>query len=595
MIPQLESLPKLLEYAGENFQNQKAFSYKTSTGWKSLTTKQFYQGARSIALSLAEVGVGKGTKVGIIAHPSPYWMMVDFAITSLGAVAVPLFANISPENLELELSETEMKYLFIDNEDAYAAILPYQDKLTWIYTFPGFVLRSEKSKELSQLENRGTEIESQNPRLWYNLMSEVKNNDPATIIYTSGSTGVPKGVIISHGNLISQIHGASICFPLNSQEDSCLSALPLAHVFERMVTQYYFCSGVSLYFVDDVKNVGVCLQEIRPTVMTIVPRLLEKVYAKVEDQILKGKGIKLALGKFALQRAKTKDHEAPPTLVDTLLKVLVFNKIKEKMGGHLRLVISGSAALSTELNRFFINAGVPLYEGYGCTETSPVISANFPGNRKIGTVGKPFPHVQVKFSETGEVLAKGPGVMLGYFNRLEATESAIDSEGWYHTGDKGEFVEGGYLQLKGRIKELFKTAGGKYVAPVPIEAALIACHPLIDMAMVIAEGRRYTACILVPNFEKIAEIKKALNLESMSHVEFLESSQLHEHLQEKINLVNGKLNQWEQIRNFTFLNNPLTVEGEELTPTMKIRRHIVEKKYKDKIESLFKESHGHFF
>jgi long-chain acyl-CoA synthetase len=385
---------------------------------------------------------------------------------------------------------------------------------------------------------------------------------------------------------VSQVEGAALRFPLHPDEDSALSCLPLAHVFERMVTFYYLSTGISIHFAEEIKKVGDNLREVHPTIITLVPRLLEKVHAKLQANVEIAAGLKKTLGKAALDRARVKAHDAPATFKDRVLDALVYKKMRVALGGRLRLVISGSAPLDPSLYSFFLNLGVPVYEGYGLTETSPVLAANFPGHRKVGTVGPIFPGVEVRVGDDGEILARGPGVMKGYYRKPEETSQVIDNAGWLHTGDLGHVDNEGYLKITGRKKELFKTANGKYVAPVPIEQALIQ-NKLVDMAMVIAEGRPFTTAVLFPDVENLKALKVELGCESLEDAAFLKSSQALGYLQTSLDAVNSKLNHWEKVQKFHLAVAPLAIDAGELTPTMKIRRHVVEDKFRKEIDLLY--------
>jgi long-chain acyl-CoA synthetase len=384
--------------------------------------------------------------------------------------------------------------------------------------------------------------------------------------------------------------GAGERFPVDPVNDVALSCLPLAHVFERMVTLYYLSQGISLYFAEEIKSVGDNLRELHPTIITLVPRLLEKVFLKMQNNIEEASGIKKTLGQTAFRRAVSLDHNRPKNLLDKIFDRLVYGKMRTALGGRLRLVISGSAALSERLQNFFLNIGIPLYEGYGCTETSPVIAANFPGCRKKGTVGKAFPGVEIKIAGDGEILARGPNVMRAYFKKPKETAQCLTKDGWYHTGDLGRLDDRGVLTITGRKKELFKTAGGKYVAPGPIEALLVSSEQYIDMAMIIAEGRKFVSALIFPDFENLGRLKSKIGCGSLSDSEFLSSETAGDYFQRAVTKVNTGLNQWEKIQKFILADTPASVESGELTPTMKLRRHIIEDKFHKAISAIYQEA-----
>ncbi len=581
------TLPQFVEYICKNFNREACLGYKHNGDWIKISTEEFGVQVKSLAAGLRELGFEKSDRMGIMAHPSPFWIIMDQAVQYLGGVSVPLFPNVSEANLEYELDESETKWVFLSDISQWEYLKNFEGKFKKVL-FQSGKLDLEKMTTLAEVQKLGEDPDK--IKAVEKSGMEVKSEDLATIIYTSGSTGVPKGVEINHSNLVSQMEAAGIRFPIDPEEDRCLSALPLAHVFERMVTMYYMSMGVDLYFAEEVKKVGDNLRELSPTVITLVPRLLEKVFAKMQGNVEEATGIKKVLGAAALQRAISRENSSPAGFMDKLYDKLVYSKMRAALGGNLRIAISGSAPLAPSLYNFFLNIGIPLYEGYGCTETSPVLAANFPGNRKVGTVGKPFPGVQIKIAEDGEILAKGPNVMTGYYKKQKETSEVIDEEGWYHTGDLGKLDAENYLTITGRKKELFKTVNGKYVSPVPIESALINQSKIVDMAMVVAEGRKYVTCLLFPELETIDTLKKSFGLEKLSNEDFVKADAVRKSLQETIDSVNSKLNHWEKIQKFTLSHLPVSAESGELTPSMKLRRHVVEKKFSGWIESMYAES-----
>ncbi|HLP41865.1 MAG TPA: long-chain fatty acid--CoA ligase, partial [Fibrobacteria bacterium] len=528
-----------------------------------------------------------GDKVGIVADPSPFWVMMDLAILGAGAISVPMFANISPENLTYEIKDSAMRFLFVGSAEQNQAMKPFFESLEKVVVLVGDI-DDPKCVSYDKVLEMGAARQATHPGEYPRLSEGINEQDTATIIYTSGSTGTPKGVELTHKNLVSQVLAASKRFPLDASKDKIVSSLPLAHVFERMVCYYYLYTGTSVYFAEEVKKVGEALRELNPTVITMVPRLLEKAHARFQANVEMTTGVKKKVAQGAWTRAVEKDPSAPRTLKDRFFDALVYKKMRQGMGGKLRLVISGSAALDPKLSAFFLNIGIDVYEGYGLTESSPVISCNYPGHRKLGTVGLAFPGVEVKVADDGEILTRGPNVMKGYYNKPAETSESIDRMGWLHTGDLGHIDAEGFIKITGRKKELFKTANGKYVAPVPIEQAIASGNKLVDMAMVVAEGKSFTTCLIFPDFENLEAIKKELDCEGMENDAFLSSSQALAYVKNTLDEVNSKLNHWEQVQKFAIARTPITVEAGQLTPTMKIRRHIVTEKYRQEIESMYR-------
>ncbi len=586
MSETFRTLPGLLKYVETHSQNDCALGYKKGDKWEKISTAEVGETVRRLCMGLVELGLKPCDKVGLVADPSPFWLMMDLAILGAGAVSVPMFANISHENLQFEIKDSGMKFLFVGSESQYLAMKPYFGSMQKIIVMPSG-LGDEQCVSYENLLALGAKRQANGGNDYLRLSEGINEQDTATLIYTSGSTGVPKGVELTHRNLVFQVLAANKRFPLNPAVDKVLSCLPLAHVFERMVSYYYFFTGSPVYFAEDIKKVGDNLRELHPTVITMVPRLLEKVHAKMQANVEHAQGIKKFLGTRAWNRAHAKPLGSKDTWADKLFEALVYKKMREGLGGSLRLVISGSAPLDANLAAFFLNVGIPVYEGYGLTEASPVIAANFPDHRKLGTVGMAFPGVEVKIADDGEILTRGPHVMKGYYNKPAETAEVIDKQGWLHTGDLGHFDVENYIKITGRKKELFKTANGKYVAPVPIEHAITHCK-LVDMAMVVAEGKPFTTALLFPDFENLDSLKAEIGCAEMGTDAFLQSPQARDYIQKSLDEVNSKLNHWEQVQKFIIIKTPITVDSGQLTPTMKIRRHIVMEKYRNEIEQMYR-------
>jgi long-chain acyl-CoA synthetase len=580
------TLPQLFMHATGAYNLEKALMYPEGESWRVYSTAAFRNQVKWLALGMHDMGVQPGDSVGILAPSSPEWIIIDLATVSLGAVSVPLFKKISIESLSHEISDSAMKYIFIGNLEELPNIKATHKHLKEQITFgKGF-----PSDHFDAIIKRGQELDKSQPELFEQLQSRVGEDSLATIIYTSGSTGLPKGVELTHGNIVSQVHAASQrfeCFP----SDIILSALPLAHIFERMVMYFYISSGLPVYFADDPKMLGTYAKTVRPTMMTVVPRIMEKVYLKMQDGVIEKTGIAGAIARAGFRRAENrKPGTARKGLMGPVFDKLLYSKFREALGGRLRLSISGSAKLAPEIASFFVNCGIDVYEGYGLTEASPVIAVNFPGHRKIGSVGPVFPGVEVRVSEDGEVLAKGPNIMLGYHNRPDATAEVIDEDGWLHTGDLGTY-EDGYLTITGRKKELFKKSTGEYVPPVPLENELVKM-PGIETAVVVVDNRTFVTALLFPEFEKLPDIKKSAGMEDVSDKEFLDSHYFRSRIEEHIQEMNKHHHHCEHIADFRVLHNQATVEEGELTPTMKVRRFYIEKKYHDVIEDMYKISRG---
>jgi long-chain acyl-CoA synthetase len=580
------TLPGLFTYTTGTYHLEKALMYPEGESWRTYSTESFRNQVVWLALGMHDMGVKTGDSVGILAPSSPEWIIIDLATVSLGAVSVPLFKKISIESLSHEISDSAMKYIFIGNLEELPNIKATHKHLKEQITFgKGF-----PNDHFNALLRRGQELEKSHPDLYGELASKVGEDDLATIIYTSGSTGLPKGVELTHRNIVSQVHAAAERFE-NFPEDIILSALPLAHIFERMVMYYYISSGLPVYFADDPKLLGTYAKSVRPTMMTVVPRIMEKVYLKMQEGVMEKTGIAGAIARAGFRRAERRSPgTARKGLMGPVFDKLLYAKFRAALGGRLRMSISGSAKLSPEIASFFVNCGIEVYEGYGLTEASPVIAVNYPGNRRIGTVGPAFPGVSIKLSEDGEVLARGPNIMTGYHNRPDATAEVIDGDGWLHTGDLGSY-EDGYLTITGRKKELFKKSTGEYVPPVPLENELVKM-PGIETAVVVADNRTFVTALIFPEYEKLGQLKKQANMEEVADDEFLDSHYFRSRIEDHITEMNKHHHHCEHIADFRVIHRQASVEDGELTPTMKVRRFFIEKKYHDVIEDMYKVQRG---
>lgn len=580
----LATVPDLLQHALANYPSSGAFHYREGGYWRSLSTEAFCEQVRRMAMGLVRLGLQPGDAVGLLAPPSPSWLMADFAILSAGGVSVPLFTNLAPEHFVFEAKNAGMRFLLVVGAEAWATAAQHLHLFERVIVrgVPGAKGRSVLDHHaLGEAGDRQTESD---PGQYARLRRALAENAPATIIHTSGSTGMPKGVVLSHGNLVSQVRAANAVFPLDAAQDRAYSCLPLAHVFERMVVLHYIAQGVPLYFCDDIKKVGEQLREVRPTCVTMVPRLLEKVHGRIEKQVADSTGLRRRIGRWALDLAGSPSahHGWSVGVADAL----VYRKLRAALGGNLRYLVVGGAALSPPLERFLLNVGIPVYTGYGLTEASPVIAVNAPGQTRPGTVGRVFPGVELRLGPQGEILARGPGIMLRYHKDPQATAATIDGDGWLHTGDVGELDGDGYLTITGRIKEMFKTSNGKYVCPVPIEQEL-ATHELVDMAMVIAEGRRFVSALLFLDPEALRRRKAQLGLADLGDDAYLQRPEVAQELERHVASVNAHLNHWEQVRRWRAVTTVPSVEREELTPTMKLRRHIVQARWAELIEGMY--------
>lgn len=573
----LHTLCDLVSYQASNFKNPRVLNFKENGAIKSFSNQEFFENIFHFACGLREMGLQKGQTIGNYSYQNPIWLIVDLGAILAGAVTVPIFDNISNENLLYQISDSKIEFIFTDNKNFLA-----ENSIEQKVIFYGS--KNEKITSLEEVIALGKKAAAQKKYSFESLSAEVKEDDLATIIYTSGSTGKPKGVELTHKNLISQIKDTHEFFPLN-QSDVVLSFLPLAHIFERMVMMFYLTQGVCIHFADDIKNVGNALREISPNLMTTVPRMLEKVFGKINDGIESGSLFKKFIGKKALKRALSKDPTSAKNFLDKIFDHLVYKKFRAALGGNMRMIICGGSALSNDLQCFYENSGVNIFCGYGLTECSPVISANCPTAHKIGTVGKIYQSLEIKIAADNELLVSGSNIMRGYHNQVEKTAEVFDGK-WLKTGDLASLDSEGFLTITGRKKELFKNANGKYVSPVAIEQKLLQFLGFLLGSIVVAEGRRFTSAILFPEFENLEKMKSKLRFFG-SDEEFLKSEKLQKFCAEKIAEVNKSLNHWEQIQKFYMAAEVISIQSGDITPSMKLKRNVLEEKYKKVIEGFY--------
>jgi len=556
---------------------------KYNGNWIKTSTEDYIEKANTISRALLRMGVQQNDKIAVISSNNrTEWNIVDIGILQIGAQNIPIYPTISAEEYEYILNHSQAIYCFVSDIEVMRKINLIRDKtplLKEIYTF----------NEIPNCKNWNELIELGKDKSNQNSVEERKNNvkseDLATIIYTSGTTGKPKGVMLSHKNIVSNVLDSAPRIPFEAGNSRALSFLPICHIFERMILYLYQYYGVSVYFGESIDKISDNIKEVKPNVITAVPRLLEKVYDKIYAKGTELSGIKKVLFFWAINLGlKYEPYGANGIWYEFQLKIarkLIFSKWKEGLGGNLDLMVSGSAALQPRLARVFAAAQIPVMEGYGLTETSPVISVNDMRNKgfKIGTVGKPIDNVEVKIADDGEILCKGPNVMMGYYKDEKLTNEVI-TDGFFHTGDIGNIDEGGFLKITDRKKEMFKTSGGKYIAPQLIENAMKQSR-FIEQIMVIGDGEKMPAAFIQPNFDFIKEWEKIHGIKvGETNQEIITNPKVIERVQEEINHLNSKFGNWEQIKRFELTPDIWSVENGHLTPTLKLRRKIVMEKYK---------------
>jgi long-chain acyl-CoA synthetase len=582
------TIKEYLKRIEANASHDKLLNYLYGTSWQSVSKEEMLAQVRSAALALRASGLNKGDAVAIYAYPSIKWTIANLAIIAAGGVAVPIFINISPENFKFQIEQTEAKIVFIDG--AHFTDITYQNTLyndnkarfktvIAMNANPDIHLNFDKFLEL------GENLDKSYPELFEQMLNESNPDDISSIVYTSGSTGVPKGAEYTQEAIFAFM--GEHFFGIN-ENDRFLSFLPLAHIYGYVMNLVSLLLNLSIYYLNDPKLLAQAAKEVHPTVMIVVPRLLEKLYAKLLSNIQNQGFMKKTLGLWAFQLANHEDEDYfTKHLLHPLADVLIYSKFRDVLGSNVRIVISGSAPLNPVLNHFFNSVGIPIFEGYGMTEACP-ITLNQQDCNRMGSVGRPLPIYQAKTSEEGELMFKGLGIMRGYYKDPRRTAETITSDGWLKTGDKGTIDADGYVYIVGRLKELYKTSTGEFVAPVPIEQELIKV-PLIESSIVIAEGRKFTTALLFPDLEVVHSLKLAHNSANMTDDEFLNTDFIKTETRNLITEINKHVNKCEQIQDFRYIVTPLTIEAGELTPTLKIRREVVAKKYEKLIDSMYTE------
>ena len=572
----------------EKFPKEDAFTMKINGKWEKTNTQTFVNRARKLAKGLIAMGVQPGDRVGLISPNRLEWNIVDIAIQHAGAINVPIYPTISEADYQYIFNDAHIKFCFLANDELFEKVNPLKQKLDFlehIFSFDAV----PHCQHWTVVENKGSEeFEDEMKR----RMDAVKAEDLVSLIYTSGTTGNPKGVMLTHNNIMSNVLACEPRIPAD-QNSRALTFLPACHIYERMLQYLYMYIGTSIYYAESMETIGDNIREVKPHIFTAVPRLLEKVFDKIMAKGEELTGIKKKLFFWAVGLAEEYELEGKSGWYNIQMKIankLIFSKWREALGGNVNAIASGSAALQARLARIFMAAQIPVMEGYGLTETSPVVSVNSEDHGVLfGSVGTVIDGVEVKIAEDGEILVKGPNVMLGYYNNPEATAEVMDAEGWFHTGDIGEFVKGKFLKITDRKKEIFKTSGGKYVAPQIMENKFKASR-FIEQIVVIGENRKFPAALIVPSFAFVSEWAKRKGIDlGSSNASLIAHPKVIERMEQEVNAFNNDFGKFEQIKKFKLLPNELSIDGGELTPTLKLKRKIINQKYADLIEEIYKD------
>jgi long-chain acyl-CoA synthetase len=594
-----QTLVELLKMAVAARPKSEVLKFKQDKQWTGLTGDGLLERVRNVALGLYQMGIAKGDRIAMLAESGPLWTISDYAMLSTGAVNVPIYPTQPVHQVEYILREAEPKLLFISTARQMRRV---DDALKKFPSLPIISFQSgvegENVASFESLEARGAELARERPELYDLISSDVSAGDLASVIYTSGTTGEPKGVMLTHRNItFNAVSGGSF---LEIEPDNLmLSFLPLSHVFERMVLYLCMHYGVQINYAGGIETVAADMRDVNPTLMSTVPRLLEKIYARVQKNASDGGRVKKRIFEWASRVARrsaelsTRSKSIPPLLEfqRDIADHLVFSKLREAVGGKMKRMVSGGAALPPDMALFFIGAGIPLLQGYGLTETSPVIAVNTLDHNRIGSVGRPLPGVEVKIAADGEILTRGPHVFQGYFNKLDETAEVFtegngDRGAWFKTGDIGHFDEDGFLFITDRKKDLIKTSAGKYVAPQMIEG-LIAQSEFIEQAVVIGDKRKYVIALIVPEFERLRAWAKQQGIATDDKRELIADKRTVDMIRAEVSRLTRELADYEKVKRVSLLAEEFSIDGGELTPTLKVRRRVVEQKYEKVIESLY--------
>lgn len=575
-------------YHDQHPEQQVALAGKIQKEWIKYSPKEYYEISQNISFALIKLGIQKGDKVGIISNNRPEWNMLDMAIMQIGAISVPIYPTITAKEYQFILNHAEVKLVVIEGAELMEKISSIKDQLPllqYIYTF----IDRDKYPYFSQLVDYGKE----NPNMdeLQNRKDSIQSSDCCTIMYTSGTTGVPKGVMLSHSNIVNQI--------LNLRETpakwskTAFSFLPLCHAYERMLVFLYQYLGMSVYYAQNLGAIAENIKEVSPTMMSAVPRMLDKIYDKIYGSSINMPFLTKTIFRWAMNVAvkyKIQDHDRSwyYNLKHSLADRLVYSKIRKNIGGNFDIVVSGAASLQPRIASFFSAIGMPVFEGYGLTETSPVVavSCRDKNGRESGTVGFPLPGVEIKTAENGELCCKGHNVMMGYYKDEPLTKTVIDEDGWFHTGDLGHVNKKGQVILTGRLKSLFKTSFGKYINPQVIEDKLNE-SPFIENIVVVGEGEKFAAALIKPDFEFLKQWCLRHNVEYSTPENAVQEKEILARYVREVNKYNAFFNDTEKIKKFELIPDEWSQHTEILTPTLKVKRNLIQERYKDTISKLF--------
>jgi long-chain acyl-CoA synthetase len=591
----IHSLSRLFLNTIKSYPKDDLVLYKEAGEYHPISSNDYFRRVKHFALGLKALGVNPEDKLIILSENSPEWTMTDLANLSIGGITVPIYTSLMPEQIKYIINDSDARIVVCSDLNLWAKVNAVKNGLPKVCDY---ILLQDNApdgvKPLPEIFGMGKEMDAADPDLFEKLAMSVKPEDIASIIYTSGTTGIPKGVMLTHGNFLSNCEAVAEIIEF-SEKDTALSFLPLSHVLERMVTFTYLYKGCTIAYAESTETVAENLLEVRPTVMVSVPRVFEKIYSRVIDNVLSSTALKRKLffwavangRKYGEKKVAGENIPGGLRLKYRLAEKLVFSKVVARTGGRVRFFVSGGAALSKDIAEFFYAMGLVVLEGYGLTETSPVIAVNTFENLRFGSVGKVIPKVEVKISSDGEILCRGPNIMRGYYNMKEETEEVL-RDGWFHTGDIGYLDDDGFLYITDRKKDIIVTTGGKNVAPQLIEN-ILKTNPYIAGAIVVGDSRKYISALIVPDYDKLKQFARASNISFKTHKELVKNEKIIRFMQEEIDRYTPNLASYEKIKKILLLDRDFEIEKGEMTPSLKVKRNIIEKMYRHEIDSLYEE------
>lgn len=592
------TLVEVFEHFARDHKRADSLNYKSDGRWIPISSDELLARSRSIAAGLYSLGIRRGDRLAILSESRPEWTLIDAGCIFAGAIDVPIYPTLTPSQVRYILKDSGARIVAISNHEKFLQVrevLKECEAVEQLIFLDATGADKTLGLSLANLEERGRVLQAEEPELTEELARGAQPDDLATILYTSGTTGEPKGVMLTHSNLVSNLIDSSGHLSFG-KDDTALSVLPLSHIFERQAMYMYLYQGMAVYYAESLETIGPNLREVHPTILVGVPRIFEKIYARIKERVAETGKLNMAMLLWAVAvgkdyaRCQVEKKKVPALLAlkHRLATRLVFSKWREAFGGRIRLLVSGGAALPEELGYIYLGAGIPIIQGYGLTETSPVITTGMLEDNRVGTVGKPIAHVEVRIAADGEIESRGPNIMRGYYNKPEETRAVFTEDGWFKTGDIGTIDEDGFLRITDRKKELFKTSGGKYIAPQPLEQ-LIKGSRFVNQVVLVGNGRRFPAALIVPNWEQIESYARLKGLKETSRSELCQSPRIIDLFERQINELTPDLAQYERVKKVALLENEFSIEGGELTPTLKAKRRVIDEKYRRVIDEIYRD------